>query len=194
MNFRSIHVPIIALLVTLGTPFVAAAQEDEKPVAEKAPPAAKSASACVPGAQVECACSSGKKGVQVCSDDGSRLGKCMCGGARGDSPAPELEPKSPTEQKRRSPALMWTGITFLGLGAVGTALGIILWVDGGDNFWDDGVGPAVFVPTGVLLLAGGIMTPLGAEDVSSDGGTNASATLVLGPSFSGVRGPSSPYF
>jgi hypothetical protein len=33
---------------------------------------------CVPGAQVACACAAGSQGVQVCADDGARLGACQC--------------------------------------------------------------------------------------------------------------------
>jgi hypothetical protein len=47
------------------------------------------AGACIPGAQVACACVGGASGVQVCADDGSRLGACQCAAA---SPAPVAAP------------------------------------------------------------------------------------------------------
>lgn len=34
--------------------------------------------ACVPGAQVACACSGGAQGVQICADDGNGFGSCSC--------------------------------------------------------------------------------------------------------------------
>ncbi|MEQ9498421.1 MAG: hypothetical protein RIT81_16220 [Deltaproteobacteria bacterium] len=36
------------------------------------------ANLCVPGAQTECACLGGKRGIQVCEDDGRRFSKCEC--------------------------------------------------------------------------------------------------------------------
>jgi hypothetical protein len=45
--------------------------------------ACTSDAACLPGAQVECACPSGAPGVQVCSDDGTSLEPCSCEGAGG---------------------------------------------------------------------------------------------------------------
>jgi len=39
--------------------------------------------ACVPGTQSTCACPGQDDGVQVCLEDGSGVGECMCGGADG---------------------------------------------------------------------------------------------------------------
>ncbi len=41
--------------------------------------------ACVPGAQVACACPGGEQGVQQCNDDGNGFGSCSCAGGSSDN-------------------------------------------------------------------------------------------------------------
>lgn len=38
----------------------------------------RSTSACIPGSQTECACAHGRKGFQVCDNNGTRFGQCHC--------------------------------------------------------------------------------------------------------------------
>lgn len=60
------------------------------------PVMARAGSACVPGAQVSCACPGGASGVQVCSDDGARLGACQCA-------TPQVAPPAPTPAPTNAP-------------------------------------------------------------------------------------------
>jgi hypothetical protein len=60
------------------------------------------ASNCVPGAQSQCACPNGGSGVQVCVDDGSRLGSCDCAGVH------RLGVREMRAQ--RDPSLYWGGL------------------------------------------------------------------------------------
>ena len=48
--------------------------------------------ACVPGAQVACACPGGRPGVQVCRPSGDALGPCTCASAQAVRSRPPDEP------------------------------------------------------------------------------------------------------
>jgi hypothetical protein len=48
-----------------------------------------SGTACVPGAQSECACPGGGEGIQVCNADGTALGDCECEDTTGPDPTTE---------------------------------------------------------------------------------------------------------
>ncbi len=134
---------------------------------------------CVPGAQTQCACPGGGSGIQICSDDGSRLGAC----SNCTMPAPQMmQPMQPMyapqrpETRRNAPGL-WAGglitmvvsVVFLPVGAgmiVGGA------VDDGCDKHDTGIciGGGVLAGLGLLGLAGGIvMMVIGGQRVPANG-------------------------
>jgi hypothetical protein len=85
---------------------------------------------CVPGQQVQCACPGGASGIQVCSEDGTRLGACVCavpvasaatelvpGAASGPSSA-AMQTTGTVAGKPRGRALFLTGLVLSAVGAV----------------------------------------------------------------------------
>jgi hypothetical protein len=92
----------------------------------------RSYAGCVPGTQVECACVNGTAGIQVCSDDGSRLLPCQCAAPQA-VPPPQAAAALPA-----APAAQATG----GLRIEASAPGRVV-VDGQDK------GPAPVDLTGV---------------------------------------------
>ena len=83
-------------------------------------PHAASAAACVPGAQVACACGGGGSGVQVCAEDGSKLGPCDCAEAAPSPDAPPASTATPpprgSAHAKRGRGLLIGGIVTLGVG------------------------------------------------------------------------------
>jgi hypothetical protein len=212
-----------------------AAAHPAQPAAQPTPPAADKAAepvaappsqpACVPGQQIECACSGGVLGVQVCTDDGARFAPCVCQATESAPPpiapapppypvyqpygappdyAPPPPPAEMRPMKRRSKGAMITGIVFLAVGGAATITGVAMLLvgtcageDGGSRFdtchEDEELTRSGAVVTGIggaMLLAGIIMTPIGAGKVPDD---SAQASVphvdfVAGPTFTGLRG------
>jgi hypothetical protein len=84
------------------------------------------AAGCVPGAQVECACAGGAKGVQLCADDGKKFEKCRCEEAPKVKPE-QVETPAP-KAKEEQPAAARTGGIHVGAGKPGKVV-----VDGEDK-------------------------------------------------------------
>jgi hypothetical protein len=86
---------VVASLLALAGPRAAAAQPG----------------ACVPGAQVECACVGGVKSVQVCAPDGASFLPCQCAGPAAGPPSPAGPPPGagPTVAPTPAPAPGATG-------------------------------------------------------------------------------------
>jgi hypothetical protein len=112
-------------------------------------------SSCVPGRQVECACTNGGTGSQICSDDGASFSACECGASLpvaagpvvasipdpdapapvapvlapdsdwGPPPLPDRYPEPSMGPERRNRGAMIAGIVLLSVGAVGTAASAI---------------------------------------------------------------------
>ena len=53
--------------------------------------------ACVPGASVECACTNGTMGAQMCAADGDSFEACECEGSSGSVSNATIDPTNPTD-------------------------------------------------------------------------------------------------
>jgi hypothetical protein len=157
---------------------------------------------CVPGAQAQCACPGGTLSVQVCSDDGARLGTCQCGvaappvgaGSGTSASGPTKEPAT----KRQSPGLFVTGLILTIVGAVAIPSGGALLIAGIAPHHDGCDDKEPFCPAGGTLLGIGVLSlgvglPLmiiGGKQVPDDGSGRAAPwwqPTNLALSLSGAR-------
>jgi hypothetical protein len=76
----------------------------------------------VPGAQAQCACPNGGKGVQVCSDAGDRYDPCDCRGVHPVA-APVAATSEPPRMVRRSPGGFTVGLALTIIGGVAFSVG-----------------------------------------------------------------------
>lgn len=136
----------------------------------------ESAYLCIPGAQVECACLGGARGIQVCMPDGKSYDSCTGCSAGTDSlkpPAPAITPSTPSSASPPPTSLSFTirpgmlraGTVLTALGTAGVAVGVGLTATGLKHNYlcfenysnpDDGCGQLVSVDDEGLKTAGGI--------------------------------------
>ena len=125
---------------------------------------------CVPGAQIQCACPGGGSGVQVCAEDGKRLGACgNCAAPAPEAAPPMSQPMStaaPTSgnnvvvMEKQSPGMWATGLTFIISGSVFIPGGVGMMV--GSSLQDSCpdilcVGGGALAGTGVALIVLGVV-------------------------------------
>jgi hypothetical protein len=154
------------------------------------------ASNCVPGAQTQCACPGGGTGVQICSDDGSRLGACSnCTMMQ----QPMMQPMQPmymppphVEMRRASQGLWVAGLATMLGGVVLVPIGAALVVGGVvDDSCDKHAaalcaGGSVAIGVGLIALASGIvMMAIGGTRVPVNG-PPSQAWWVPAPRASGL--------
>jgi len=124
------------------------------------------AAACVPGAQVACACRGGADGVQVCEDDGARFRPCECdadGASEASARAPEPPPSTLAASPfmgARGPATPWTSRAAPSAAPVGRWYGwqILLCDVAAEGFGVAALAShsvALLVPSGAIHVLGG---------------------------------------
>lgn len=197
---------VVPLLAACGLGLLVSSAAFADTPRSKGPKTGRSAPACVPGTQIECACIGGARGAQVCADDGARFEACQCEAPQAPPAATYYQPAQAApvmpayglEERpvyRRRTGMLATGITFTGLGALGLAAGAATFVSGinknyycgydyGCYSYDDSglktAGGIAMAVGGTVLVLGIVFTAVGAKKVRVH--PSMGLTLPLGPS------------